>query len=203
MNSINKKDVSGIILAGGVGKRFGKEKSNIILGDFTILKILIKTLSLVFSEIIIVTREDQQLFFPDVQIESDIFPGKGSLGGLYTGLVKSSNPYNFVCACDMPFISKDVIHILLKEINNEDAVVPKINGHFEPLSAVYSKTCIDIIRTSIETNHLKIIDLFDKFNFKQIDDCEFRRIDPNLYSFFNINTKEDYQQAKTIFSSYY
>lgn len=65
--------------------------------------------------------------------------GKGPLGGIYTGLLSSTSEYNFFCACDMPFLSGDLLKFIISETDGSDAVIPMVRGFVEPLHAIYSK----------------------------------------------------------------
>lgn len=198
---MEQKSISGIILAGGLSKRLGREKTTLTLGGSTVLRSLIEKLRPLVSEILVVTRREQKLFFPDVRIVSDIFPGKGSLGGLYTGLSHASNHYSFICACDMPFISPQLIRFLLNRKKNGDAVVPKISGYFEPLCAVYAKSCLPLLHKNLTDGNLKITNFYNRITVHIPDENEIRRIDPRLLSFFNINSDTDYKKAIRIFKN--
>ena len=198
---MEQNSISGIILAGGLSKRLGREKTTLTLDGSTVLRSLIEKLRPLVSEILIVTRREQKLFFSDVRIVSDIFLGKGSLGGLYTGLFHSSNQHSFICACDMPFISPQLIRFLLNSKENADAVVPKISGYFEPLCAVYAKTCLSPLHENLTANNLKITNFYDRITIHVPDENEIRRIDPRLLSFFNINSDTDYKKAIRIFKN--
>jgi len=193
------KNISGIILVGGKNSRIGVNKIQLQLEGKTLLEIMVNKLQSFFSEILIVIHKNQKISIENIQIIEDIIPEKGSLGGLYSGLVHSSNDYNFVCACDMPYISLKIIKFLINKIENADVVVPKINGYYEPLCAVYSKSCINSIHERIEKNQLAIKEIFSEFHSKEISEHELKTMDPEMFSFFNINTKNDYQKALELY----
>jgi molybdopterin-guanine dinucleotide biosynthesis protein A len=81
-------------------------------------------------------------------------------------------------------------------------VVPKINGYYEPLCAVYTKSCLKTIQKKIKKNQLSIKEIYSEFRLNEVDEDELKMIDPDLISFFNINTKNDYNKAKELYLKY-
>ena len=100
-------EISCIVLAGGKGLRLGHDKVIESIGGKSLLEHVISLIDSLGKEIIIVTAEERT--FPQltshskIKFTTDIYPGKGSLGGIYSGLLKSDSFYNLVVACDMPF----------------------------------------------------------------------------------------------------
>jgi len=195
-------DTSCIILAGGKSVRLGHDKILEKVGSSSLLEKVISRTDSLSKEIIIVTAEErtfpQLTGRPKIQVVSDIFPGIGSLGGIYTGLVTSSSRYNLVVAADMPFLNRSLLRYMLEVSDGFDFVLPRINTFFEPLHAIYSKNCIEPIESLIKNGRKVIIDLFDYVRVKYIEAEEIDKFDPQHLSFFNINTKDDLERAKRI-----
>ena len=195
-------DTSCIILAGGKSLRLGHDKVLEKVGSSSLLEKVISRTDSLSKEIIIVTAEErtfpQLTGRPKIQIVSDIFPGIGSLGGIYTGLVTSNSHYNLVVAADMPFLSQPLLRYMIEVSDGFDFVLPRINTFFEPLHAIYSKKCSEPIESLIKKGRKVIIDLFDYVKVKYIEAEEIDIFDPQHLSFFNINTKDDLERAKRI-----
>ena len=104
-----KVEVTGVILAGGKSSRMGKNKALLELGGKRIIESEINLFKSIFKEVILVTNSPLEYAGFDIKIVTDIFPEKGSLGGIYTGLFYSSYDYSFVASCDMPFLRRDMI----------------------------------------------------------------------------------------------
>ena len=195
-------DTSCIILAGGKSIRLGHDKVLEKVGDSSLLEQVISRIDSLSNEIIIVTAEKRD--FPQlkgqtkIKIVSDIYPGKGSLGGIYTGLVASETQYNIVVAADMPFLNQPLLRYMLEVSDGFDFVLPRINTFFEPLHAVYSRYCIDPIDSLIRKGRKVIIELFNYVKVKYIEAEEIDKFDPQHLSFFNINTKDDLERAKKL-----
>jgi molybdopterin-guanine dinucleotide biosynthesis protein A len=196
--------MTGVILAGGKNSRIGFKKAFLEIGGKRIIDRSVEIYKKIFDEILIITNtpEDYQYLSKSVilgkeknlklKIYTDLIPNRGSLGGIYTGLYYSKSDYAFFSACDMPFLSEDVIrHIVLQASPDRDIIVPYFKRRLHPLHAVYSKRCLPIMKEMVEKNRLKIKDLFKEFNVQKFTDMPKTKLPP----FFNINTTEDFRQA--------
>ena len=130
----------------------------------------------------------------------DLIPDLGPIGGLYTGLITSSNPYCFLFACDMPFINVRLVEYMISQLENNDIVIPVSSRGLEALFALYSVRCVDTIKKHLEDRNLKLINLLDYHKVRYISQQEINRFDPEEKSFFNMNSPEDYLTAKRIWS---
>jgi len=195
-------DISCIILAGGKSLRLGHDKITEKVGNKTLLEKVISRIDSLCKDIVIVTAEERSFAEsgdnPKIKTVSDIFPGRGSLGGIYTGLVKSESFYNLVIAADMPFLNRDLVAYMTEVAEGFDFVIPRIGSYFEPLHSIYSKNCVPPIETMIKNNRRIIIELFDFVKVRYVEAEEIDRFDPEHMSFFNINTMEDLELARKI-----
>jgi molybdopterin-guanine dinucleotide biosynthesis protein A len=195
-------NISCIVLAGGKSTRLGHDKVLETVGNTSLLEQVISRIDPLSKEIIIVTAKErtftQLVSRPKVKVVSDIFPGQGSLGGIYTGLVKSDSFYNLVVAADMPFVNTSLLGYMIGICEGFDFVLPRVNGLFEPMHAVYSKNCIAPIESILNKGKKVIIELFNYVKVKYVEADEVDKFDPQHLSFFNINTKEELELAKRI-----
>ncbi len=187
-----------IILAGGDSKRLGCPKPFLELGGSSLIEIIVNRLRLLFGQITVVTdRQDLFTHLP-VKLTGDILTGlsKGPLRGIHAGLSLSPLPYQFVTACDMPFINLDLVRYMADFAPHYDVVVPRIGSYYQPLHAYYRRSCIDLIQRQIEQGECKVTAFYDKIKVKYIGFSEISRLDPGNSSFFNINTWTDYLEAQ-------
>jgi len=195
-------EISSIILAGGKSIRFGNDKVLERFGNTSLLEKVISHVKPISRDIIIVTAKERTFAHlanrPKITIVNDIFPGQGSLGGIYTGLVKSESFYNLVVAADMPFLNRPLLRYMIKVADGYDFVLPRVDKWYEPLHAIYSKNCVDPIKSILEEGKKVIVELFKYVKVKFIEAEEIDRFDPKHLSFFNINTREDLEKAKKI-----
>lgn len=129
---------------------------------------------------------------------ADIIPGKGSIGGLYTGLSYASSRHSLVVACDMPFLNISLIGYLFQLSPAFDAIVPKVANMAEPLHAVYSRSCILHIKKLMDEDKLSILELLPLVKVRYVEEDELNQFDPEHLSFFNINSETDLEVAKSI-----
>ncbi|MFZ5518937.1 MAG: molybdenum cofactor guanylyltransferase [Candidatus Zhuqueibacterota bacterium] len=189
--------MTGIILAGGKNSRISMTKAFIQLGEQTIIERTVDICKTLFNEVIIVTNHFDDYLYLGTKLVQDAIPNTGPLGGLYSGLMASTNLYNFVVACDMPFINPAIIRHLQLYTQDEhyDVILPEYNGFTEPLFAFYSKNCINTIEVFLNQNRLKIRTFFTNIKVKEVKCDKFSAIEK---SFFNINTREDLQLARNL-----
>jgi len=194
--------ISGIILAGGKGLRLGRDKALETINGRDLLHRVVSRLSFLESDIVIVATEKQRLSwfgdYPEVKIVTDIYPDKGPLGGIYTGLVTSDTRYNLVVACDMPFLSQPLLGYMVQLSANFDLVIPRWNGLVEPLHAVYSKDCLTAMESTLKQGILSVTKLLSLVRVRYVEAEEIERFDPKHLSFFNVNTEADLAMAKEI-----
>lgn len=192
-------NMTGIVLAGGNATRMGCkiDKAFLKIEDEPIINRQLSTLKKLFKEIIVVTNStDNYRDVKGVRVISDVFLGRGPLGGIYSGLLASHSFHNFVIACDMPFINESLIRYMLKNKAGYDIVISRVEDRFHPLFGVYSKNCTRIIEEMLKQNDLKISNLFSKVATHFISRQEMERFDKKLHSLVNINTKDDFDAAK-------
>lgn len=186
-------DITGIVLVGGKSKRFGENKFLQEIKSEKIYKIIYKKLKPIFYDLIFVIN-NFSLIDLNVKKVKDIIKDKGPLGGIYTGLLFSKTKYNFIFACDMPFLNVNLIKYMINVCSGYLAVVPKVNGIPQPLHSIYSKELIPVILKKIKEGDLEIKKVFENLNVKFIEG-EIKNYDPDYLSFFNINTIDDLKKA--------
>ncbi len=194
--------ISGIVLAGGRSLRLGRNKSLVKISNKNLLELVISRISEVSSDIIVIIAKEQNIpglpHFPRARIVNDILPGKGPLGGIYTGLKTTSSRYNFVVASDMPFLNVLLMRYMIAHAEDADIVLPRVGHFIEPLHAVYSQDCLAPIQEMIQHNDLKLSNLLQRVNVRYVDTAEIERFDPRHLSFFNVNTEADLAKAQRI-----
>ena len=198
MSSKSKFPCTGVILSGGLATRYdGTEKALLQVGGVQILDRIFDIYSELFEEIILVTNTPEKFLEWDCLIVSDLFQIRSSLTGIHAGLFYMANPFAFISACDTPFLKKEMVETVIGKIEPQiDIVIPETAAGLEPLCAVYSKRCLNSAQHHLEQKKLKVIKAFRKSRIKTISEKVLREIDPDLQSFFNINTAEDLKRAE-------
>ncbi len=189
-------DITCAILAGGRSRRMGRDKAEAPFKGATLVKGVYDTVRGVFADIIVVSSLHEAIDGVDAPVVKDIFPLHSPMVGLATALIHSRFPRVFVVACDMPFLSGEAIRYMTSAAGGEDITIPKIGGHYEPLHAIYRRSCIAPLLRLIGQGRLKITGILPYVTVKTIDDhpC-FHNGEYRVFS--NINTCEALEMINT------
>ena len=184
-----------IILAGGNSKRMGFDKQFISMGDISITEYIMTALKPIFPNVILVTNKPQAYDRTDIEIAEDLYKGFGPLGGIHAGLLKSHSLYNYIIACDMPYINLDYINYMKKALADDsykaEAVITRFGHWIEPFNAFYSKALIPKIEAGIFMDKKKISGLLNISEVLYIDENIARSFSPDWRMFMNLNTEKD------------
>ena len=182
--------------------RLGRVKALERVNTQSLLERTIGCLSTVSRELFVITSQEQFELIAAARLKGkvivDIYPRKGALGGIYTGLANVDSFYSLVVGCDMPFINRDLLCYLIDVAHHFDVVVPRIDGLLEPLHAVYSRDCLTPIKELIDKDKLEVLHLFNLVKTRYVGKDEITKFDPQCLSFFNVNTPDDLIKAKNL-----
>jgi molybdopterin-guanine dinucleotide biosynthesis protein A len=173
----------------------GTNKALLEFGGVRIIQGLLAKIRPLFPEILIIANEQALYADLGVPVIPDRIPEKGSLGGIYTAVYHSAFPQAFCIACDMPLASPAMIAHLCGLAAGYDVVVPRTAEGYQPLHAVYGKTCLPHMEELIGANRLKIDRLVPRVRVRTVEEAELRRLDPSLGCFINVNTREELEAA--------
>jgi molybdopterin-guanine dinucleotide biosynthesis protein A len=194
-------EVTGIILADGKSASLGGNKGTELIGGIPVIERVIKSLSPITSRILLVTGGDTITYstVKGVEVINDNHRIKRPLTGIYTGLCCSHTKANIVVTCDMPFLNPALLDHMVKILPSYDAIVPRWpNMQKEPLHAVYSLSCLLTMRKHLESNRYSIINVLKEMHVLHLNKRGFSELDPEFFSFFNINDQADIDLANKI-----
>jgi molybdopterin-guanine dinucleotide biosynthesis protein A len=190
--------VTGIILAGGMSTRYGKDKALAEIHGVPLVERVARIMATVFRQIILITNTPKQYSFLDLPMHKDLVKGIGPLGGIYTGLKRMAGRAGFVVACDMPFLSADLLRHMVEIQGNFDAVVPKMDWKIEALHALYSRSCLPAVEGLIDSRQYQVFKFFSRIDVRYVEEDEIRLYDPDLRSFYNVNDPQGWQKAVSL-----
>jgi molybdenum cofactor guanylyltransferase len=185
-----------IVLAGGRSSRMGTPKALLAFDGQPLIIHVVSTLQRLFGEVVVVAAPGQDLPPMPVTLVRDEVAHQGPVGGLCYGLRAATGDVCFVTSCDSAFLNPSLVSHLVSRIAEHDVVVPRWEGRFQPLHAVYRRSVLPLLEGQLARGELRPVFLFDKVQTLQIDEDEIRRCDPEGLSFFNMNTPEDYEEAR-------
>jgi len=190
-------DFTCAILAGGKASRYnGHNKALLKVGDNTNLDKLIALSEELFAETILITNNpDQYSCYTELRVLKDIYQNVGPLAGIHSAIYHAKKPYIFIFACDMPFVSKELVLAQITSFRNRDCeiLVPRINDFFEPLHSIYAKSVLENLEKHLKTTQSLAIRAF--FNQVKAGYWDLADNEENHKAFSNINTQHDHQKA--------
>ena len=193
-------EVTGVLLAGGKSRRMGEDKRYLVVGEETLLERGLGVLRSVFQEVLVVIAQDSPPVGVDARVVRDLVPECGSLGGLYTGLMRATTSSIFVVACDMPFLDRTVIAQFTSRRATADIVMAKLAAQLHPMHALYGKRCLPVLEQMIQARQLKIQELVSHASLRvqYVTEADLLAIDPSGRSFQNVNTPADLEAARSL-----
>ena len=205
--SANCLDRSAIILVGGSSSRFGEDKGVLKLDNKPLLNHVVDAVKGIVSEVIVVTssKERANLYSKmvsfNVRFVIDICESRGPLVGALTGFEAAQGKYSLLLPFDVPFVSRDVASLLFELCIGKSAVIPRWpNNQIEPLHAVYhTKQALEAAKKALANNKLDMNAMISKMQgVRYISTLVIEQLDPDLRTFFNINTPLDLKKAMTM-----
>jgi molybdopterin-guanine dinucleotide biosynthesis protein A len=199
---------TGIVLAGGFSSRFGQDKGLLSLADKPLIKHVLNSINNVVDERLVVVSSKTQkekysrVIGGGVNILVDTADVQGPLAGALTGLQEAHGKYSLLLACDAPFVSRDILSLLFELCMNRNAAIPRWpNCYTEPLQAVYcTKPASEAAQKALFEGSLNMQAMVDKLKgVRYVSTLVLEQLDPDLKTFFNINTPVDLRKAEHMF----
>ena len=196
-----------IVLAGGASTRLGKDKGLLPLANRSLITYVLDATKYLFKETLVVVssqvqaKEYAKSVPSDVQVVIDSNNMHSPLVGALTGFECAHGEYSLVLSCDTPFVSKEILSLLLELCTNKSAAIPRWpNGYTEPLQATYStRLAEEAARDALNEGRLRMQALLDNLRgIRFISTLVLQQLDPELRTFFNVNTLVDLKKAETM-----
>ena len=175
-------------------------------GEVLVNRVIRRVGELVDEVLLVVGSEEQREAYSkvvdeDVILVVDLYRDGSPLVGAITGLKHAKGEYAFMAACDMPFISDEVVETLFKEVEGYDgAVYQWPNEWIEPLLAVYRvEPSLEKALELYGSGDLRVRRILQNLpNVKMIPMGDLKAIDADLHSLFDADTEEALREAESI-----
>lgn len=203
---MDHNNILGVVLAGGKSKRFGEDKSQVTLNNKRLIDYILSEIITEFNEVLIISnnRIDFMSSSKITKIEDDE-KDLGPLGGVLTAMKwinKNKKKYKWISTfpSDTPFFNKKTLRDFYKNINTKDGKLffIKSNQTRHNIFGLWSLELLDQLEQDLIIKGDRKVEFWANKNGVQTVDMKFTKNDP----FFNINTKEDLEQAKKIIKHY-
>ncbi len=195
MNQGSYHDITGVILVGGKSRRMGRDKAFLRIAGKTFFERVLEILGRSFDRLMLVGDQGERFAGYGLPIFPDIYPGS-ALGGIYTALCHAETKYIFVSSCDIAFPNRNVLRFLCSLRAGFDAVVPHSTRGFEPLFALYAKSCSDPVRNLLESDNRRIRDFYPHASVRYVKAEELADFDHDGRSFVNVNTPDEFRRIR-------
>jgi molybdopterin-guanine dinucleotide biosynthesis protein A len=190
---------SAIVVAGGRSSRMGRPKAALDFGGVPLLARVVSELKRRFAEIVVVAAPEAEDLFqidiPGIRTIRDETAFRGPLDAVRRGLDAVTNQIAFACSCDLPLLDADVAAAIVAMLGDFDAAIPIVGGKAQPLHAAYRKRCASALAALAARGESRLIAIADAVTTPRISENDLLVLDPELRSFFNLNTLDDYQRA--------
>jgi molybdopterin-guanine dinucleotide biosynthesis protein A len=194
------QEYSAVILAGGKSSRMGRPKADLPFGGASMLDYVISALMLTFDEIVVAVAQPRRYAWESYSTRSivDDQPHRGPVHALEQALREIRFSRAFVCSCDVPLVDADLARKLCEMLGeDEDALIPEVDGKLQMLHGVYRKRCAMVLAKMRAAGENRLHRIVDFAKVRIVPEERIRALDPDpeLLSFFNVNTLEDYQRV--------
>jgi len=177
--------------------RMGRDKTTMIFRGKPLIAYVYEILREIFPKIVVISSHHTAIEGVEAPILKDFLPKKGSMIGIASALLSATTDYVFVVGCDMPFVRKETITYIVDQARGEDIVIPQTDAGYEPLHALYNRSCLPHMLRAIDFDRIKVSALFSSLSVKVVrEDALFMK--NGVSTFTNINTEEDLALAESL-----
>ncbi len=190
--------LAGVILAGGQSARYGSNKAlERFQGDRMVDRAL-QSMRSHCDPVFLVANDLEPYLGVKAHLVRDLRPRLGPLGGIHTALFFSPHDWVLVRATDMPFLVPELVQVLMDCRQGADVVVPVSGKGYEPLCALYHRSCLPAVAQVLERGQRQVVAFYDRVKVAGLPEEVWKRLDPHGLSFRNVNTPEDMRELLCI-----
>ena len=196
--------LTGAILSGGRSLRMGQEKGLTMLDGEPFIVHIHRAMEGLVNDVIVSVAKGMMKTYSEALgdrfiIVEDKTPGLGPLGGIIPVLSSARSPYVLFSPCDTPFLNPKICELIVSSVDGGDGVVPMTGKtYYEPLHGIYKRQPgLAAFMEAVKKGDGRPYCAFDKMDLSFIPEGRLREVDPELLSFWNINTPEDLKLAES------
>jgi molybdopterin-guanine dinucleotide biosynthesis protein A len=184
--------VSGIVLAGGMGRRMGGvDKGLQPLRGKPMVQWVLERFAPQVAEVIINANQNQDEYrrLGHRVVADDIAGFAGPLAGLHAGLKAAAHPLVATVPCDSPFLPADLVSRLRENLGDHDLSVAKTGEQAHPVFALVKRHCMESLEAFLAQGGRKIDAWYAALRVVEV------RFDDEADAFRNINTREELDRS--------
>ena len=196
-----KKPAAMLLLMGGKSSRMGQDKAQLLLGGQPFWKKIAQELSACGRLYLSVSQTCDEKALEGYPIIRDVVPDCGVMGGLYSAFQAIEEDLLFACACDMPFMNRQLVRWMLNRWEEEGQkgrqwdgiVVCGDDGKTHATAALYHRRLQGKLEEQVRQRRLRMHTFVrEEANMLLLPMGE---VTSFSRCFQNINTPEDYRRC--------
>jgi len=202
---MNNNNILAVVLAGGKSKRFGRDKSQVKLGDKILINYILSEIIDIYNDILIVANEPIKFLESDkISLTSDYKKDLGPLGGVFSAMKwakDNKKNYKWISTfpIDTPFFKKKHLSKFYEEIDLEKSNLffAKSKNTRHNIFGLWSLELYEKLELALNKGDRKVEIWANEIGVKTIDFEHENNKDP----FFNINTEKELEIAKKLLNN--
>jgi molybdenum cofactor guanylyltransferase len=188
---VARRPLSGVVLAGGPSSRMGADKALLDVGGEPLVLRAVRTLAALCEDVVVASGDGRRLAGLGVAQVADVEGGAGPLAGIIAGLESATHQLVAVLAVDMPHANAAVFRLLADRWSGEPAVVPVVDGHEQPLHAIWTRDAAVPLRDLLAAGQLSARSAAVALGAAIVGPDVWGRADPTGRFATNLNRPED------------
>lgn len=182
--------ITGVILAGGLGRRMGGvDKGLQLLNDKPMVQWVLERFAPQVDEVLINANQNAEQYgaFACPVVPDQIPDFAGPLAGLHAALSKAAHPLVATVPCDSPFLPPDLVSRLKKalEADGADLAVARTFAQAHPVFCLCRREVLPHLTAFLEAGGRKVDRWYETLRVSQV------AFDDEAEAFSNINTRDD------------
>jgi molybdopterin-guanine dinucleotide biosynthesis protein A len=166
----------------------GSDKGLVLLNGKPMIQYCIDTLESMGLPIIIISNNSEYERF-GYPVHKDLVSEKGPVGGIFTALKCSNTDKTVIISCDTPFVSKDLLDILIEASQNYDVTIPVFKERQHPLIGVYNRSGLPVFEIHLKNDQLKLQTAIATLNTNIVSMTDQPKVMSMMFK--NINTQDE------------
>ena len=209
MATVRRADLSCVVQAGGLSSRMGCDKARMAFCGEPLIERVLGRLAPVAGELVVTTSRPSELAYLEEhtfgglvpRVVADLEGSAGAMRGIASSLAAARLPLVAIVACDMPFVSPELIGALADRVEAEalDACVPRVERGIEPLCAVWRcDACAPVAHELLACDRQRIRCLINRVQAGYMDEPQIVKAAGSTLCFENVNTPEEFAAAELL-----
>ncbi len=183
-----------VILAGGMSRRMGRDKAALPFGEETMLSRLIRIYRPYFDLTAVSVNSAGRFDTCGALEVVDRHPGDGPMAGLEAAFLDTGADLIFLTATDLPFGDPALAQYLIKARGDHDVCLIRSDKGLEPLFAVYSSSCLSVVRESLKEGRRSMFNVLRQMDTLELTGEDLPQFDLGCI-LRNVNDPEEYARA--------